>query len=467
MRQFGRHRKPCSDAERTKRSGIHPLAWAARPHCLRGNRHDVAAVADVDCILFEKLVDFPSEPVRVNRLLVRLEERHQLFQPDGFNPAQFPHPLPARLLCGVNDSAGGGLGNGGQDCAGMAGKPERDVAVLADGAVAKVDLNQGRSGNPLSVTHAKVEWSAHDQNDVGLLECIRSGAVEAVLVAWRHHSAGGAVRVDRDVQSASEFDALFDGAGRPNLLSEQRRRPFGSDEHIGEPLDVVGVAKIARGRLITPGRGYPRPFDRNFGVKYVSGNFEIARPEGAGEALARGHRNHVGNAFRRKHAGGKFGDRRHQVNMRQILQRSHPVLGQRRLAADVQHGAFASEGRRDARHRVRASGTGRGDHAAELAGLAGIAVRRVGGDLFVPYIHDADVLVDAAVVNVDDVSAAERENGVDAFVPERFGDQAPAGNNVLVLAFPGKRVMGCCGGCAHAELSSVPESTKFFHSDSR
>ena len=153
--------------------------------------------------------------------------------------------------------------------------------------------------------------------------------------------------------------------------------------------------------------------------------------------------------------------------MRQILQRAHPVLGQRGLAADVQHGAFASEGRRNARHRVCASRTGRGDHAAKLSGLAGIAVRRVGGDLLVPHIHDADVLVDAAVVDIDNVSAAKRENGVDAFVSECFGDQAAAGNNVLVIAFPGKRVVGGCESHAHAELSSVSGSTKFFHSNLR
>ena len=180
----------------------------------------------------------------------------------------------------------------------MTWKPERDVAVLADGAVVLVDLNQSRGGNSLSVTHAKIERGAHDQNDVGLLECIRSGAVEAVLVALRHHSAGGAVRVGRNVQIAGEFDAFIDGPGCPNLLSEQDCGPFGFDEHVGEPLNVVGVAETARGRLVMSGLGYPRAFDRNFGVKYVSGDFKIAGPAGAGEALARGHRNHVGNAFR-------------------------------------------------------------------------------------------------------------------------------------------------------------------------
>ena len=114
--------------------------------------------------------------------------------------------------------------------------------------------------------------------------------------------------------------------------------------------------------------------------------------------------------------------------MRQVLQRAHLVLGERALAADVQHRAFRAERGGDAGHRIGAARAGRGDDAAELAGLARIAVGGMGRDLLVAHIDDPDALVDAAVIDVDDVAAAEREDGVDALGLQRLGDEMAARN---------------------------------------
>ena len=50
-------------------------------------------------------------------------------------------------------------------------------------------------------------------------------------------------------------------------------------------------------------------------------------------------------------------------------------------------------------------------------------------DLFVAHVDDLDALVDAAVVDVDDMAAAKRPDDLDAFVLERLGHQMSAGNN--------------------------------------
>src|ERR1700730_9894396 len=89
----------------------------------------------------------------------------------------------------------------------------------------------------------------------------------------------------------------------------------------------------------------------------------------------------------------------------------------------MQDRAFRAEGRRDARHGIGAARPGGGYDAAELARLAGMAVGGVRGDLFVAHVDDADALIDAAVIDVDDVATAKREDRVDALVPERLGDQ--------------------------------------------
>src|SRR3546814_14198068 len=102
--------------------------------------------------------------------------------------------------------------------------------------------------------------------------------------------------------------------------------------------------------------------------------------------------------------------------MRQVLQRAHLVLGQRALAADVDDRALRPEGVGDTRHGIGAAGAGGGDDAAGLAGLARVAVGGMRRRLLVASVDDADALVEAAVVAVDDVAAApgeeERTRGV-------------------------------------------------------
>ena len=90
-------------------------------------------------------------------------------------------------------------------------------------------------------------------------------------------------------------------------------------------------------------------------------------------------------------------------------------------------------------------GPGGRDDAAELAGLARIAVGRVRGDLLVAHVDDANALIDAAVVDVDDVAAAKREDRVDAFVLQRLGDQMAAGDHARIAALALQGIFG--GAC--------------------
>jgi hypothetical protein len=129
--------------------------------------------------------------------------------------------------------------------------------------------------------------------------------------------------------------------------------------------------------------------------------------------------------------------------MRQILQRAHHVLSQRTLATDMQDRAFRAEGRRDAGHGIRAARPGGSYDAAELAGLAGISVGGVRSDLFMAYVDDADALIDAAVIDVDDVATAQREDRVDALVPERLGDQTAARDHLAIPVLLLQRIV--CG----------------------
>src|SRR5271154_2013472 len=101
----------------------------------------------------------------------------------------------------------------------------------------------------------------------------------------------------------------------------------------------------------------------------------------------------------------------------------------------MQNWALGTEGCGNASDSVGASGSSRGDHAAEFAGLPGIAIGRMRGNLLVPHVNDPNAFVDAAVIDVYDVPAAQRKDRVDALILERFGHQMTAGDHARIGAF--------------------------------
>ena len=171
--------------------------------------------------------------------------------------------------------------------------------------------------------------------------------------------------------------------------------------------------------------------DVDLAVEHVARDLEVGRTVGAVEALARGHRDHVGDALGRHHGRGELGDRLHHVDVRQILQRRPSSTGASALWPPMcEHRALGAERGGDAGDGVGAAGAGGRHHAAEPAGLARVAVGGVRGGLLVAHVDDADALVDAAVIDVDDVAAAQREDGVDALGLERLGDEVAARDDV-------------------------------------
>ena len=204
--------------------------------------------------------------------------------------------------------------------------PSVDVAVLADGAVVEVDLHQRRHVDALAVAHAEIEWRADDDDDVGLAEGERAGAVEMMRIAGRQEPAAGAVEVAGNVEAAQQRDRFLVAARGPDLLAEQDRRPLRIHQNIGEPLDIGRIAdRFGRGAIMAGLRQHGAG-NVDLAVEHVARNFEIARTIGAGEAFARRHRDHVGDALGRHHRRGEFRDRPHHVDMRQVLQAAHLPL---------------------------------------------------------------------------------------------------------------------------------------------
>ena len=456
MRELGGHGKAGAHPEATQGTRIHPVAGRARLHRLRADGDDIAAVADVDGVLGEELVELPRHPVGVDGVGVGQEKRHQFLGLLLFDGAQVLHP--AQAARGAVPEVGAGLGKDRlHDGPGMSHQPEVDVTVLPHGAVVEVDLHDRRpGGQALAVAHAEVEGGAHDHDHVGVAEAGAAGAVEVVGVVGPEQPARGAVGEGRDVQRADQIPGLLVGPAAPHLLAEEDGGALGLDEQIRQPLDVARVADGPRRGPVAARLGDGRSRERNLAVQNVARDLDVAGSGRTGEALARGHRHHVRDALGGANARRELGDGARDVHVRQILQRPHLVLGERTLPADVQHRALRPERGRDPGERVGEARARRRDHAPEPAGLARVPVRGVGGDLLVTHVDDADPLVDAPVVGVDDVPAAQREDGVDALVGQRPGRQVPARDDVFVAALARERVFGSpgfqCGRGRHEQI---------------
>ncbi len=252
-----------------------------------------------------------------------------------------------------------------------------------------------------------------------------------VRVAGRQRAPAGAVHVGRDVERADQLDGGPGRAGRPHLAAEQDGGLLGVHQEVGELLDGLGVPGRPGGGTVGPGPGHPRLLRRHPGVQHVARDLQEGRPRSAVVALAERHRHHVRGARGVRHGRRELGDRRHHVDVRQVLERAHLVLGVGALAADQQHGRLGAEGVGDPGDGVGGAGA-RGDHrAAGLAGDSGVSVGGVRGDLLVAYVDDLDALVDAAVVDVDDVAAAQRVDAVDPLGLECLGNEVAAGDDVL------------------------------------
>ena len=260
-------------------------------------------------------------------------------------------------------------------------------------------------------------------NHVRLVEGVAARPIESVRIARREDAAAGAVHVSGYVECAAKLHRRLVTAASPNLRAEQRGRSLSIDQEIGELFDVRRIADGFRRRAIGARLGDARALDRHLGVEHVARNFQIARSRRAIDRFAKRHGNHVGDALGMRHAGGEFRDRRHDIDVGQVLQRAHLVLAERALAADHEQRTFGAEGIGDPRHGVGRARSSRGHDTADFAALARIAVRRMCGDLLVAHVDDLDPLIETAVVNIDDMAAAQRPDHFDTLVLERLRDQ--------------------------------------------
>src|SRR5918999_5083946 len=408
------HREGNAHAERAERTGIHPQSRSTGLDDPAREGDDIAAVADVDRVVGEELVDLVREPQRMDRRVLPHQLREALLLRLLLLVAQRLEPGLAVARGALGALALRGVGHGGQDGARVADEPEGGVAGLAHRAVVHVDLDhRGVLAQAFAVAHPEVERRPDDQDHVGILEREAARLVEVVRIARRQGAAGRAVHERGDVESADEVLRGLRAARSPHLAAEQHARPVGLDEYVRQAIDVVRIAgALGRGAVVARLRD-DRALERHLGVEDVAPDLQIRGARRTRVCLAEGHGAHVRDALGGEDARRELRDRLHQVHVREVLQGAHAVLVERPLAADQEHRALGTQRVGDAGDRVGRARAGGDDRAAGPSRDARISVRCVRSNLLVANVDDLDALVDAAVVDVDDVPAAEGEDHVD------------------------------------------------------
>ena len=142
MDELGRHRERSADAERAERRRGPSSYPALRGSTAgRGNRYHVAAVADVDRVVGQKFIDLISDAIRVDRRRFRFEQRQQFFVAPWPRRRAAPSSTRRAGRCLFEARPLAACSTAFRIAPQIADESERDIAVLADVAVVKIDLH--------------------------------------------------------------------------------------------------------------------------------------------------------------------------------------------------------------------------------------------------------------------------------------------------------------------------------------
>ena len=97
----------------------------------------------------------------------------------------------------------------------------------------------------------------------------------------------------------------------------------------------------------------------------------------------------------------------------------------------------------NAGHCIGRPRTGGNNRAAQIPGHARVAIGGVCGNLLVAHVDDLDTFIDAAVVDVDDMTATQREDRIDALGLQCFCNEMAAGNHARIAALALQSIFGC------------------------
>ena len=157
----------------------------------------------------------------------------------------------------------------------------------------------------------------------------------------------------------------------------------------------------------------------------IDGDLDEDRARPARERRTDGGRQHLGDLTRFGHRPGALRDRPEQGELLRLLERAESAQAEGCRAPDQEQRASCGVRVGDSGDRVGDARARHDDSDPDAAREARIRVARVGGRLLVAHVDDTDPFGEAAVVDRQDVAAAESEDVAHAGLPQGSGDQLP------------------------------------------
>ncbi len=262
----------------------------------------------------------------------------------------------------------------------------------------------------------------------------RARAREEQLVVGGHAAARQAVEEDGDA-----------AAPRPARAARSRRGPSRGSV----PAMITGRSALAPAarprarRRRAPGRRAGRRCARRTRGSSSASHEDVVQRE-VDERRARSCGAIAPRAPRRPAPGSppstsgvarELGQRAHERDVVDLLQRPLPPAHRRRAPAEHEHRRVVLLRRADRAHPVGHAGPGRQRRHARLARDLRPALGGERGGLLVADVDDVDALLAAAVVDREEVAAREREQLRHAVGLQPPGDQPPAVELGLLLGF--------------------------------
>ena len=418
MEELGGDGERGAHPEAAERAGVEPLAGCADGHELRRAADHVAAVADHHGLRCDHRRDLPRPPV--------VRDRNRVGRALGFElgatlPLLLADPAPPLL-----EARGQPADRHGKVVRSREGELERAVASELGGVTVHHDdarvLGEGRRP---PVSQAEVQWRAQHEHEIGAGQCPAPRVGEGARVTGRQRAAAGTVHEDRQTRSVGERSQRLGGVVPVDTTARQDHGPLRSRDEVREPHHVVRVGQ--RRAPVDVARRDRRQPVLDHRHQEVDGDLDEDRAGAAAEGGADGGGEHLGDLTRFRDRPRALGDRTEQRHLLRLLERAQSAEPERRGAADQEQRAPRRVGVGHARDGIGHAGPGGHHRHSNIAGEPRVGVPRMGTGLLVAHVHHLEALAHAAVVDGQDMAAAEREDMPHARFLERPGDQVSAG----------------------------------------
>ncbi len=382
----------------------------------------LAAIGRDDGIAGKRPGDLEREPVGMDGRLLLLQCRGEegavavAHPADPLAPGASIRPLPIRR---------GGV-EGANRLAAVGRDPEVHGAVAADLLGGDVDLDQARAardqpGSPAAREEA--EAGSQHQHQIGRADAHarRDGemgeAATAERVIPRHQPVSLRVREDRRTRPLREAEKIVPGPREPGAAPGEDRRTLGGVEPLDGARDGLRRRRRRRIRKDLLRKRDARLLDP--GEEDVDGKLEEHRTGPPRDRDAERLRDQVRDPLGVGHAMRPLGDRGdHRHLIESSLERHRLRFAKRRGARDEEGGHAVEVGVRDRGDAVGHARPRGDDGHARPPGGASPAIGGVPGRLLVAGVDQAHAVIGRRLEVRVQMSAVQREEGVDPRLPE-------------------------------------------------